>query len=97
MACVIADKNQVISIGFNKLKKHPRSNHPWKAIHCELAALLDNKFADLKGCTAYVYREHANGTPAMARPCPSCREALQIAGIRKVCYTTETGMKEELC
>lgn len=97
MSCVIANKNQVVSIGFNKLKKHPRSKHPFKATHAELAAVLDNKFADLNGCTAFIYREHRDGSFALSRPCESCWETLRLAGIKKVCYTTEGSWKEELC
>ena len=67
MSCVIANKNQVISIGFNKYKTSPRSNHPYKMIHAELAAILDNKFADLNGCTLYVYRETKDGNLALAK------------------------------
>lgn len=95
MSCVIADKNQVISIGFNKMKKHPKSNHPWRCLHAEVSALLDNKFADLKGCTAYVYREDKAGQPAIAKPCPSCMQALKLAGIKKVWYSDNGGYKEE--
>lgn len=95
MSCVIADKNQVISIGFNKYKTHPKSLHPWGFIHAELAAILDNKFADLKGCTAYIYRETRDGKPAMAKPCPTCMETLKLAGIKKVVYTYNNGHKEE--
>jgi deoxycytidylate deaminase len=98
MSCVIADKNQIISIGFNKYKTHTQSNHEYKYLHAELAALLDNKFTDLNGCTAYIYREHRDGTPALARPCPSCMQALQLAGIKKICYSdTGTFKMEVIC
>lgn len=91
MSCVIADKNRVVSIGFNKYKTHTKSKHPWGYIHAELAAILDNKFADLKGCTAYVYREDKAGIPKLAKPCSSCMDALKLAGIKKVCYSVEDG------
>jgi deoxycytidylate deaminase len=96
MSCVIADKNQIVSIGFNKYKTSPKSNHPYHMIHAELSAILDNKFADLKGCTAYVYRETRDGKMALARPCPSCLETLKLAGIKKICYSDINGVKEEI-
>lgn len=96
MSCIIAHKNKIMSIGFNKYKTHPKSKHPWGYIHAELDAILDNKFADLKGCTAYIYRETNNGEPALAKPCPSCLETLKIAGIKKICYSDYNGYKEEL-
>jgi deoxycytidylate deaminase len=95
MACVIADKNRIVSIGFNQLKKHPRSNHPYKAIHAEVAALLGNKFADLKGTTAYIYREYKDGRLARSRPCESCMAALRLAKVKRICYTDNNTWKEE--
>lgn len=93
MSCVIANKNRVVSIGFNKYKTHTKSKNTHPYIHAELAAILDNKFADLNGCTAYVYREHKNGTPAISKPCNHCMQMLKIAGIKKVWYNN--GDKEE--
>lgn len=95
MSCVIANKNQIISVGFNKYKTSPKSTHPYRMIHAELDAILDNKFADLNGCTAYIYRETRDGTPALSRPCPSCMQTLKLAGIKKICYSIENGFKEE--
>lgn len=95
MSCVIADKNQIISIGYNKCKTNPNSTHKYKMIHAELDALLDNRFNDLKGCTAYIYREHRDGTPALAKPCPTCLQALKLAGIKKICYSDTGTFKME--
>lgn len=95
MSCIIANKNQVVSVGFNKYKTHPKSKHPWGYIHAELAAILDNRFADIKGCTAYIYRETRDGKPAIAKPCPTCLETLRLAGIKKIVYTDLNGYKEE--
>lgn len=95
-SCVIAKGNQVISIGFNKYKTSPKSNHPYKMVHAELSAILDNKFADLAGSTAYIYRENHSGTPAMSRPCESCMVLLKLAKIKKICYSVENGFKEEV-
>jgi deoxycytidylate deaminase len=98
MSCVIANKNQVVSIGYNQCKTHPRSGHKYKMVHAELAAVLDNKFADLKGCTAYIYRETRDGNPAMAKPCNSCLETLKHVGIKKIVYSQNGNFKEEnLC
>jgi deoxycytidylate deaminase len=95
MGCVIAKKNQVISIGFNKYKTSPRSKHPYGYIHAELSAVLDNKFTDLNGATAYIYRETKDGIPAISKPCPSCMHTLKLAGIKKICYSNNGSFKEE--
>lgn len=95
LGCVIVNKNSVISVGFNQLKTHSKSPHKYKMLHAEISALLGNTYRELKGCTAYIYREHRSGEKALAKPCPSCEIALKEAGIKKVCYTTEEGYKEE--
>jgi deoxycytidylate deaminase len=95
VSAVIAKKNQVISIGFNKYKTHTRSLHPWKYLHAELDAILDNKFADLKGSTIYIYRETRDGVPAISKPCESCMNAIRLAGIKKICYSYQGTFKEE--
>lgn len=94
-SCVIAKGNQIISIGYNKYKTSPKSNHPYKYIHAELSAILDNQFNDLAGTTAYIYRERNDGTPALSKPCKSCVELLKIAKIKKICYSIDNGFEEE--
>lgn len=86
MSCVIAKKNRVVSIGFNKCKTHTSSKHQYQMIHAELAAILDNKFADLKGCIAYVYREDKAGQAACSKPCDSCFQILKEAKVKKIGY-----------
>lgn len=93
--CVIVDKDKIVSVGTNLLKTHPKSNHPWNMVHAELAAILDHKFIDLKGCHAYVYRENLNGVIGNSKPCKYCEAVLKEAGIKKVFYTIENGYNEE--
>lgn len=95
VSAVIAKKNHVISIGYNKYKTHPKSRHPWHYMHAELSAVLDNKFADLKGSTIYIYRETRDGVPAISKPCESCLQTLKLAGIKKVVYTNNGKFTEE--
>lgn len=95
LGAVITRGNKVISLGFNKNKTHTRSNHAWKRLHAEISAIIKSK-EDLTGCTIYVYRETKLGNLGMARPCPSCLSAIQEAGIKRICYSTENGYREEL-
>ena len=45
--------------------------------------------ADLKGATIYVARINRHGNPLYSRPCGTCREAIEQAGIRKIVYTVD--------
>jgi tRNA(Arg) A34 adenosine deaminase TadA len=96
LGCIIVDKNKVITVGFNKVKTHPKSTARFAMLHAEISAVLGMASEELKGCTAYVYREDRQGNTAMSRPCPACYEALKIVGIKRICYTTNEGFKEEL-
>lgn len=95
ISCILTKGNKIISLGFNKYKTHPKSLSEFKYIHAELDAVLDNKFTDLDGCTAYIYREHKDGTPALAKPCPTCMQTLKLAGIKKICYSDNGTFKME--
>lgn len=96
LGCVIIRKNIPIGFGYNQMTKtHPKCNTWGNYIHSELHALIGLDFKDTKGSTAYIYREKKDGSLGMARPCRVCYDTLRLAGIKKICYTTEKGYKEE--
>lgn len=94
VGCVIARGNKIIGSGFNLLKTHPKSPHEHKSVHAEFMAALNAGY-NMKGATAYVFRELRDGTAAMARPCESCWRLLMDCGIKKVVYSFEGSFKEE--
>jgi len=96
LGCVIFKKNNVVSVGFNKMKTHPRSPHHWKMIHAEFHALLGVSPSDLLGSSVFVYREnHKSGNVGLAKPCKVCEKMLHDVGIKEVYYTTSTGIERE--
>jgi deoxycytidylate deaminase len=95
IGCVIVQKNRVVSVGWNEMKTHSKSLHAYKSRHAEFNAILNTPLEDLQRATAYVYRAHKDGSLALAKPCSSCLKTLQLAGIKKVCYSTENGYMEE--
>ena len=62
-------------------------SHNAISIHAEVRAIMNCQTDDLNGAVAYVYRETADGMPALARPCPWCWLELEKAGIKKIFYT----------
>lgn len=88
IGAVIYKGNRVISLGFNKIKSHPKlaNEDRFFSLHAEMSAILNAK-QNLKGCTIYVYREYQDGDPALAKPCKHCMPNLIEAGISKVYYT----------
>jgi deoxycytidylate deaminase len=107
MGCVVVNKHRIISSGSNSISKCHRvqaeldtkrfgEDCPGK-LHSETSALLPliRSGVDLSDASIYVYREHKDGTLAMARPCPSCERLIRQCGIRKICFTVEGGMAVE--
>lgn len=95
LGCVIVKGPKVLGTGFNKLnKKSTRSPHSYNSIHAEFAAVVSAGW-DVKGATAYIFRQTKNGTPAMSRPCESCFKFLTDQGIKKIVYTFEGSFVEE--
>ena len=95
MGCVIVNKHRVISVGFNSMKTHRKSQSYDNRLHAEISALLGVAYEETRGGTVYVYRERQDGSLGLARPCCTCMEALRRAGIKKICYTDYDGYKEE--
>lgn len=94
VGAVIVKKGRPISTGFNSYKTHPliHKKNPLKTTHAEISAISRTKDREsLAGATIYVFREHRDGSMAMARPCPCCWAVCQEHGIKDVYYTTETG------
>lgn len=55
-------------------------------LHAEIAALLKCKRLD-KAHSIRVERYRRDGSPALAKPCPICEEAIRQAGIQEVTFT----------
>lgn len=95
IGCVLVKRNRIIGSSCNASKTHPKSPHCYKSIHAEFGAVIDAGF-DVKGATAYVFRQQKNGTWAIAKPCVSCRNFLVKCGILNVFYSFEGTYKKEI-
>jgi len=95
LGCVIVNKNKIISLGWNRIKTHPKSPHKFKSIHAEFHAILGVDERELNGATVYIYREQKNGKLGKARPCSSCWKMLENVGISEIIYSDYDGMKRE--
>ncbi len=97
VAAVLVDRwGNPISSGTNSyVKTHPLQKHyATKAgnehreyLHAEIAAIIRAQGLTGKGTTMYIARIKADGSPALAAPCPVCQLALAEAGITNVVYT----------
>jgi deoxycytidylate deaminase len=92
---VIVLKNKVVSVGYNILKTHRHSPHPFKSSHSEFRAIWGTDPVELRGAEIYVYRQKKNGELGLARPCESCYSLIKSVGIKKIHYTDYDGYKTE--
>lgn len=103
LGAVITYGSKVIAVGYNSTKTNPiqkyynteRGFDPDTKnngmIHAEMACLIQTKDLniDWSKTSIYIYREHKNGKPALAKPCAACQKALQERGVKNIYYTTE--------
>lgn len=95
------NKTSVLQRRFNRF--NPKYNHNWHhAVHAEISAIT-HLFAKFKfkkipfdKLSVLVYREHANGTYAMAKPCPACEDALRHYGFKNIYYTGNCSFVHEV-
>lgn len=102
VGAVVLQKNKALSSGYNQDKKtHPflkkHGFHYNQSIHAEMAAIFRMKNKEnLKGATIVVYRETKDGHMAMSKPCAVCQKLMRIYGVKKIMYSTENGICEEI-
>lgn len=92
-ACIVNDKKRIMSIGYNGFPMGcDDDSFPWEraadnsfdtkypyVCHAELNAILNNRGANLEGCTIYVG----------LFPCCECAKAIIQSGIKKIIYLSD--------
>jgi deoxycytidylate deaminase len=96
ISAIIYDKRgRVLSVGNNSyVKTHPlqaeyarRAGEPHKVyLHAEIAAIVKCRSLD-KAHKIVIFRYSEDGSPAEAKPCKICQEAIRKAGINYVEHT----------
>ena len=106
VGAILVYKGTILAKGWNTDRTHTdqmRFNHyrfegefPHK-LHAEQMALSKVKYLDIdfSKVILYIYREYNDGSPAMARCCPSCFAAAKALKIGTIVYTTENGYAVE--
>jgi len=86
VGAAITKGGRLLSVGRNKLKTHPALTT--FSIHAEQDAILSRIHCDdMTGATMWVFRETADGMPAMAKPCDKCVNMMLAFGIKKAVYS----------
>lgn len=98
MGAIIIYSGQMIALGWNKNKSHPKAMNYTRKIHAELSALVGFRDGDLAGGDMYVVRVTNGGAMATSRPCKYCMVLISEAQLASVTYIDEQGkvITEEL-
>lgn len=108
LAAMLVYKNDVIAVGYNKMKTHPMARRFQKheeaiylhaEVDCIKNALRVIEPELLQKCTMYILRvKRPEDNPkvfvrALSKPCSGCHHAIEQFGIKKVYYTTDEGFE----
>lgn len=108
-SALILYKNEIISVGFNRIKSHPFQKKYAKAneaifLHAEISAIKQSlrriTLKELSKSTMYVARIRLNteNKPHFmySKPCDGCMRAIAEFDIQKVFYTEDGGNLSQL-
>jgi tRNA(Arg) A34 adenosine deaminase TadA len=62
--------------------------------HAEVSCILGIGRELTAGATVYVVRVNRKGLPRMSKPCSMCMKTMRFVGIKKVIYTTSSGISK---
>jgi deoxycytidylate deaminase len=102
VAAALVYKNRIVSYGVNSYKTSPLQKKYGKNehaifLHAEISAikhaLRQLTLDQLSRSNLIICRVNHTGM-AMSKPCVGCQRAIAQFGIRKVFYTTETGVQQ---
>ena len=107
VGCIAVYKGQIIGLGCNSNKTHPKqmfynkyriqSDSMPPKLHAEINCLnqirnLNINFSKVK---LYIYRTRNDRPFGIGRPCVSCMTAIKDLGIKDIYYTTNDGFVHE--
>jgi deoxycytidylate deaminase len=110
VGCIAVYENQIIGVGCNSNKTHPKQKYynkyrhlsfdrcePMPKIHAEMMCLnsISKLDVDFSKVTLFVYRQLKMTPYGMARPCQACMNAIKDLGIKNIFYTSNDGYVRE--
>jgi deoxycytidylate deaminase len=90
IGAVLVSGGRVLSRGYNQIRHLARGKRFTNfdcSLHAERHTISKVNKNCLKGSSIFIYREYADGTPAMAAPCTDCYELLKFVGIKTVYFS----------
>lgn len=106
VGCIAVYRGNVIAIGCNTHKTHPRQQYynRFRTMHYGNSGYLPKMHAEIHCLNAirnidinfakvklYIYRIRQDQAFGLSRPCASCMAAIKDLGIKQIYYTTNDG------
>ncbi len=96
LGSAIVYKKRLLVAKYNCGKTHPKllPFYQYPYLHSEANAILSLGLDNCQDCVLFVVRVLRNSEIGLAKPCNSCMKLIKHVGIKKVFYTTYTGVEE---
>lgn len=91
MGAILVNNGNIVAIGWNKNKSHPKAKNYTRTIHAELDALIGSRYGEIFDTDMYVARITKGGALATSKPCKDCMVLIKEAGISSVTFIDDQG------
>lgn len=93
LGAILVKNGNVVGIGWNQNKTHPKAKNYTRLMHAELDAIITAGCSNgTLGTDMYVARITKGGKMATSKPCRDCWILLKEAGLKSVTYIDEGGL-----
>lgn len=102
MGCALIYRKYILGVGWNSMSTSPTQkkynfyrdligDNISHCVHAEIRAIDSVRHfdTDWSKVTIYIYREWADGSPAIARPCEACLAKIRELGIKWMVYSNK--------
>lgn len=96
---VVVKGGRVLGTGWNKHRNNPATVSPEHiksdcSYHAEQVAIREAGEYNIRGAIIYVARVNKQGKDRDSKPCPRCTSLIEKTGIKRVVFTTESGVRK---
>lgn len=88
-ACIVKG-GRVLSVGHNSIRhlSTGKKYSKWESsLHAERDACRKVEKENLKNAVIFIYRETADGNPALAYPCEHCYKMIKELGLKRIYFS----------
>jgi tRNA(Arg) A34 adenosine deaminase TadA len=92
LGAALVRSGRLYGVSTNRYRNDPRTSD-YSGVSWHAEEFLLRQVGDARGATLYVARVTPGGSLAMARPCSRCSEIIVESGLKRVVWTTSSGLE----